>query len=536
MAKPDPKKSKESGLLSAESVRMQRQIRWNPIRSLTPESLTRALDGLEYGDLREFALLAEAVANRNDTLKSVKPKREKDVSQLPWQILKVDDSDEAEDHKRVLEDFYNNVTAINAFDRNERGGFSRLVRQMMTAASYRYAGHHIAWAPDSDRQIELASGRKISGLSATLEFCPLYFFENRTGELRFVKDGLGIEGEALLDGEWMVTVGDGLMTAILPGYLMLREALNDWAAFSEKFGTPGVVGRTSASRDSDGGRGMRAAVEAFGREWGAVLYGDDAASKIELIEAKGGATSLPFPALIERIERKFAALYRGADLSTMSSKEGEGSGASLQGEEADILKRDDAQTISETLNHYLDRWVLRHQFGVNQGKAYIQIDLPETKDAKFDLEVIGALVDRGARISMPATLERFGLTEAGDDELDVVQPKRTGNAAPLPTDETEAEDAEAAINARASQREIDRYLRRAEQLLGTAYAAAAKPINAAVNALLSAPDDQFLTAINQFNAELLRIARDSGADDETAEAFGKVISAAVFNGLTPSIK
>ncbi|WP_075088572.1 phage portal protein family protein [Verrucomicrobium spinosum] len=64
-------------------------------------------------------------------------------------------------------------------------------------------------------------------------------------------------------------------------------------------------------------------MESFGNDWSAVIYGDDGSGKIELVEAKANNSTLPFPSLIERADRKIAALYRGADLSTMSAGSGE---------------------------------------------------------------------------------------------------------------------------------------------------------------------------------------------------------------------
>ena len=95
----------------------------------------------------------------------MKPKREKDVSQLERQVLALPNSGDAgEQHRAVLEDFWNNVSCINAYDRNERGGFRRLVKQMMSAVSYKYACHHIVWQPMHGT------------LRATFEFVPLWLF------------------------------------------------------------------------------------------------------------------------------------------------------------------------------------------------------------------------------------------------------------------------------------------------------------------------------------------------------------------------
>ena len=47
-------------------------------------------------------------------------------------------SAEAKAQAKILEDFWNSIRVVNAFDRNQRGGFALLVRQMMEAASSKH--------------------------------------------------------------------------------------------------------------------------------------------------------------------------------------------------------------------------------------------------------------------------------------------------------------------------------------------------------------------------------------------------------------
>ena len=62
----------------------------------------------------------------------------------------------------------------------------------------------------------------------------------------------------------MITVADGLGEALSLCYMYKRLAVQDWLAFSEKFSVPGVLGRTSAAKDSDA---MRDSVIAYASEW-----------------------------------------------------------------------------------------------------------------------------------------------------------------------------------------------------------------------------------------------------------------------------
>jgi phage gp29-like protein len=278
----------------------------------------------------------------------------------------------------------------------------RLVKQMMGAASFRYAVHHIVWE------------EKDGKLRATFEFVPLWFFENREGILRFRRDASGTVGDDLAEGEWMVTCSDGLMIACAIDYLAKRFAMQDWLAFSEKFSMPGILGRTSAGKGSEAGLAMKSAVENFGQDFAAVVYGDDGSAKIELIQPNGNPSAMPMPAFIERADRKMAALYRGADLSSMSSgRSGAGTGASLQQNETAILETDDCMTISETLQE-IDKQVIAWHFGKGvEPRAYVKVPPPARKDHKFILEVIKTLHGMNVRIPTEDALGSLGFTEAG---------------------------------------------------------------------------------------------------------------------------
>ena len=411
---------------SAEALRYIRQNKHNPLPYLKPEMLSRVLESFEHGRIREAVLLWEKMAERDDMISSVKPKREKDVSQLDMQVVVEPDSGQAGlEHRAVLNRFWKTCRAVNSYDRNERGGFRRLIKQMMTATSFRYAAHHIIWDP-----------RPNGELRATFEFVPLWLFENTTGKLRYLKSMSAITGEDLDDSEWMVTVGDGLMIACSIGYLAKRSAFNDWLIFSEKFSVPGVLGRTSAKAGTPEALAMESAVMAFGHDWCSLITGDDGthAKPIEIIQAAGNPAGMPMPAVIERIDRRMAALYRGADLSSMSSgQHSKGAGASLQQKETEILLRDDAETLAETLAE-VSRLVIEWHFGNGvEPLARVELVVPIQEDSNEIVTSATQLADRGAKVSSSALMERLNLPAAKDGE-DALQPMAKGPAPAMPAD------------------------------------------------------------------------------------------------------
>lgn len=376
-----------------------RQV-FNPIRSLTPETLTRHLDAFHAGNLRGAVLLWEAIERRDDVLQGVVSKRKKSISRLQWDILTVDASDEAIAQQEALRFFYNSLCCVNAVDSNERGGFSLLVKQMMDAVGKKYAVHEIVYKIHDNLRL----GEGCNALvSAEFRFVPLEFFENRTGRLRFLVDDGDRDGVALEEGAWLTTVGDGLMEACSIAYLFKHLPLRDWLIYCERNGMPGVKGVTDAMPGTPQWEVALRAVEAFGAEFSALMTAGCDLQAIDL-SSRG---ILPYPALIDRMDRAMVALWCGSDLATFSRASGVG--ASLQADERVLLQADDAAMVSETLNAQVDRYVLGHLFGSEPIRAYLRIRPIQQRDVLRELEICERLIRLGVEISKQDLRERFGV-------------------------------------------------------------------------------------------------------------------------------
>jgi hypothetical protein len=349
-------------------------------------------------------------------LRSVIPKRKKAIARHGWTVLparELQPGEEAESKRHIaaLEYFYRNLDCSNAIDANETGGFSLLVRQMMDAVGKRYAVHEIIWRPKAD-----------GTLTASLRFVPLWFFENTTGQLRFLENETAMEGAPLKEGEWMVTVGDGLMVAGSIAWMFKNLSMNDWALYSEHNGSPGLRATTSAARDSDEWKAVEAAVADIYNGLPVVTNTGDEIKVVDL--AVGG--NIPFPALIERMDRVIAAMWRGADLSTLSRDRGYG--ASLQEKEASLLEEDDGSLISETLNRNLDRWVIKYLFGANvEPLARVKVLVAGRESTSDDVQIDQFLLNHGAPLSVASVMERYGRAMARPGEPLLTTPA-TGNA------------------------------------------------------------------------------------------------------------
>lgn len=502
--------------ITPDMVQLVKRSRFNPIRTLTPESLSSQLDSFSVGYLRDFALTGEAIKRRDDVICVSLPKREKATSRRDLVCNVIHGTPDAkkaraEEHRLALQYFWENITVSHALERNVRGGYKLLVRQMMSAIGARYAVHEIIWEP------RVVDGR--DQLSAKFNFVPLQFFEATTGELRFTPNYLGqVTGETMAENDWLVTVADGILEPLSIAYMFKQLSLKDWVSYNERFGTPGLLGKTAASKDSPEWQALAEAVEAFAQDFAAVT---NEGSSIDLIEAKGG-TSLPFPPLVERMDRAIATICRGADLSTMSAGAGAGQGASLQGGESDLLEQDDAELISETLQK-VSRIVIRQLFDEDP-LAFAQIVVPARRDNADVRANVTMAVTNGVPVGVNWFRDQLGLAAPGKEEDVLTAPASA--PAPFSPGVIPFRAANAADVGRSA-------LYRAASLarLSASQSAVLKPLTIRLDEIADIEDDaQREAALIKLQRDLPKLYKTISADPELTTAFEEILGTALIDG------
>lgn len=508
MAKPAQSK------VGAERARLFKQTVFNPIKGLTPAKLATALDAWDRGYIRDAALIWQKIMERDDQVKTCHPKRTRNVTGLDWDILTVDDSPAAAEHQAALKHFYNNLSAVNALEMNERGGLRLLLKHMMTAVGMRYACHEIVWNPGAP-----------GGLTAEFRFLPLHFFENTTGSLRFLKSDFELTGVELDEffgpGSWMVTTGEGLMQASSVAYMFKSMPLKAWVTYCEKFGIPGLHAKTSASQDSAEWTALVDAVQAFGEDLAIVT---NEGASIETLELKSSGNQ-PHPALVERMDRALSRLWMGGDLATMSATGPSGTGSNAQTDDLEQLKADDAAMVTDTFQHYVDRQVIAQRYGPEVPPlAYFKLKLPARVDLTRELSIDDKLIAWGVPVGQADLRERYGRSEpAANDDL----AKAPSVAAPAPFGQFRTvNERRRAINVASP------FDTAALKELSQAQAATLRPLVARIEAILALPDDKIDGAIEALQRDLPRINREVLKDAQVQLAFEKILSAAFVSGAT----
>jgi hypothetical protein len=523
--------------VTPQRVYTYKLTRFSPIRRLEPEQLASQIDQFYAGTLRWFALTMDAVERRDDVLSSVVPKRRAAVSRRRIEVVPDDDADpeESSKHAAVLRYFYKNARVTHAVDVDQAGGQEMLIAGILDAQLKRYSVHEVIWRPTTD-EIELTApdddgdehGRLVgttTGLTATFNFVPLWFFENRTGKMRFLKSDFDYAGVDMEAGAWMVAVGQGVMEAAVVAYMFKKLGMQDWLIYCQKHGMPGVQGKTKFSKGSDGWNNMVEAVAMIAADFSCVTNLDDIIEKIDMT-ADG---ALPYPPLVERMDRAMSALMRGADLSTMSghSQQGGegGQGASLQGEESDIMEADDASFVSGVLNRKIDELVIQYHFGEGvRPLARAVVMVPTRQDVQADVAVDTFLLSSGVELGQRETLERYGRSPRKPDDKPLTAPAPNGAADPNADPQAEAER----FQANEAQRDL---LVRSDDVFRGATYQALKPLADRLAGVLELPDQAYEFGLKRLVEDLPAILREINADPANAKALQDAMSAGWLNGV-----
>lgn len=408
---------KRASALDDARVRMEQMAQYNALFHLDPDRLVDAITSFNAGDLGQLARIIRDFEERDDKMATCAMKMRASVGRCDYSILVkegFENDARAKRHAEILKRFWSTVNVTSRFNMNERGGLRLLKKQMMEAQSYGYAVHEIVWRP-------LPNGE----IAAEFIKLPLWHFENRTGELRFLPTDTAVEGVRMAEGEWLVTTGDGVGIPASICAMAKRMCFQDWLLFSERSGMPIIVGTTGATFRSEQWNNIKGAIRNIYRDTRVLL---DSGSRIEAIDT-GHAANIPFPALVEWSDRAIAALYRGADLSTISK--GDGTGASLQGDEAGMIEQDAAANLGETLHEQVDRFVIRYVTGDDEPLASISIEPVKKPDVDTDIKIDNHLAALGVKLSKADALQRYGRAEATSEE-DALHPTPNGPQNGLP--------------------------------------------------------------------------------------------------------
>ena len=384
-------------------------MKGNALWGANPDVLVTAVTAYHSGNIAQLAKIVDAYERQDDVAATGRMKRDASVARCEHTVLIEEgheDDPRAQLHRETLQRFWATIRCTSAFNRAERGGIRLLKKQMMSARTHGWSAHNILWHTEGGT------------LRAEFVQIPMWHFENLTGELRFREHVTDWYGVPLWDGGWLINSATPIGPAVALACCAKRMSLQDWMLFSERAATPGLLGKTAAAPGTEAWNNLCEMLNRWSRAWVGAVDKDTDITPVNL-----NTGTPPMPQLVERMDRAIAALYRGADLSTISK--GEGLGASLQGEESDMLESDQCAEISEALHEQVDRLVIRYECGDDEPLAYIWIEPVSKPDVESNTKIDDHLAKFGIRLSKRDMLQRYGRAEAAD-AADALEPPAQG--------------------------------------------------------------------------------------------------------------
>lgn len=416
-----------------------RKRRDNPTRGLAPSDLERQLTSFARGHLRPLAETMDWVMEHDDICSAVSFTAKTSVTDQGWEISQKSEARKgsevmAQKQEDLVQGLFDELEARDSTDEDEEGGVNLLLDQMMLAYGQRYSMHHLVWR-------STRFGRRL-----TTHFVPLCNFENSTGRMTFVEpkgwagsgagyrstnrgagQGVGIPLSQIGGANaWMLTKGRGVMLAGVIAWMFKHLPLGDWLTYCDRHGMPAFLGKSDAQAGDPEWEEMARAVYSLAAEYAAVVSNKNG---IEVLDLKGSGET-PYPALVDRMDRAMAILWRGSDLATMSR--GSAVGASVQIDSTKSLDRRNASWLSETINRRLVRPLLEAEFGEGvPALVEFKVRVPSKDTRKDDLAVVEGLAKRGLKIGTSWIRKEFSIPEPeeGEEVLKVGESKEDAEAA-----------------------------------------------------------------------------------------------------------
>jgi phage gp29-like protein len=372
------------------------RTRSNPLRYVDPANVSAWLEQHERGEYGQSALFFDAILRRDDTLATVAPKRLGAVSSRSWEVTIPAEhagNPAAEEQKAEIEYLLRNIEVTDALNLDYSGGFESLVEHIVKTRFYGRGLAELVWRPS------------IKGMGLEVRRVPLWFTEATTGKLRWKSSPMQTTGSDCVPGEWLVTAHDDcLLYAASVLFYEKSTARKDRLLFSFKFGVPGLLIQTSASPGSDEWDQVVEAAAEIASDMVGVFPNGTTATALN----SGGATGAPMDVIIEDAKRALVMLFRGSDLSTMSSADG--MGASLQGGESATLETSDADYACAVLNRDVVPYVLQWRLGTRERLVEIRLPAPEAADVAKDIQIDQHLQLMGVAQDKADMAERYGRT------------------------------------------------------------------------------------------------------------------------------
>ena len=378
---------------------------WSSLISSTLDVSTviSYLASAERGNIRYEMEMFDRMIERDPHLQSVLQTRRQSLTQSEWSVLPADETD---------------TSATDAAE--------YVTEQLKGVDDFEDDVHALLDAvPKGISCIEIVYNRDW-GLERLIEI-PQKLLDWTKPEIQIIADG--IRPEPMTPNKFILhsprikpgsPLRRGLMRTLAVYWCISHFAMEDWAGYTEVFGSPLMLGKYPRSALKEHRDILWEALQSIGSD-AAGMVPDD--MDITFAEPTSRKTSgiVPMQTIIDYIERKMSIAVLGQNLTTESQS---GTGT-LAGTAHDRVRMDliraDARQLATTFRRDLFRPLVGFKFGFDVALPIIKWNLDDPTNQESRATVFKTAIEMGQPVSKAQVREELELWEPVDEEDTLVK-------------------------------------------------------------------------------------------------------------------
>ncbi len=378
----------------------------HPAQGLDPSRLATLLRSAEQGDAIAYFELAEEMEEKDLHYLSVLGTRKRAIAQLPREVVPADDSAEAKEDAKLVEDWLDRdileAELFDVLDAVGKGVSSTEIVWLMSSTSWLPGA--LKWRDPRFFEFDKVDGETlllrggIEGHAGVPEPLPAAKFITHYHP---AKSGLPIRG--------------GLARAVAWGYMFKNFAIKDWVTFLEAYGHPIRLGTYGPNESEENKRILERALRSLGSDAAAAF---PETMKVEFVDRKAGtAPNDLWRSHAEYFDDQISKAVLGQTNTTDAKAGGLGSGqAQVHNEVREDIERADAKLLAATLNRDLVVPLVMLNRGPREKYPRIEIGRPDNIDVAAMVDAAERLAALGVQIDADEVRERAGLPAAKSPE------------------------------------------------------------------------------------------------------------------------